>query len=195
MHHKTFVRAVGLGGAMVLAGQGLFAQEVAVYRVNATPGPWKDATRTFGYAVAWTGKLKADSKVQAGFRVAFSESRDSTLGGVPCIACLSVASPPRHIRLRTTEIVFLFLPYATRATRVEFGAGTALYNFSGYLKNQGSASLITTTLSRRLIGRLPVWGTVGFALHYSPNANFWPQDGPSARTPQESFRFGLLLRR
>ena len=178
--------------ALLLCGQALLAQDLSVHRVTSTPGPWKDASRDLGYSASFT-KPVSGSTCQLGVRLGFSQTRDSA-SMAPCINCLSIALTPQHIRLRTTELVLLFLPYATNATRVEFGMGRARFNFSGYLTNQEDVSIMTLGLSRRIM-KSPVWATAGYAMYGEPDVNLWPQDAPGARTPETSLRFGLLLRR
>jgi hypothetical protein len=186
------MRSLILG--MLLAGQAVLAQEVAVYRVNASPGPSAGKARDAGYSAAFTRPI-GESQLQFGVRIGFSEARDSMPFNVPCINCTSVAFFPFQIRLRSTEAIALFLPYATRTTRVEMGAGVVRYNFSGYVKKQYHGEILTMTLSRRFGSRLPVWGTVGFAMHTEPNMASWPHDARRPSTPDNSLRFGLVLRR
>jgi hypothetical protein len=180
--------------AIICAGQSVLAQDLAVYRVNATPGPWNDATRSLGYSVSLTRRLTEESGAAFGLRASFSESRDSAMVG-GCPFCTSFVASMEQIRLRTTELVMVFLPYATRATRFELGMGIARYNFSGFMTNEAHAPLMTMSLARRLMPRLPVWATVGYTMYQETDADSWPQDGPSADTPTKSVRFGLLLRR
>ena len=180
--------------AAFCAGQSLLAQDLAVYRVNATPGPWNGASRGFGYSVSLTRRLTEESGASFGLRASFSESRDSAMVG-GCINCTSFVAMMEQIRLRTTELVLVFLPYATPATRFELGMGIARYNFSGFMKNEAHAPLMTMSLARRVVSQLPVWATVGYTMYQQPDAETWPQDAIPADTPDKSVRFGLLLRR
>ena len=183
-----------LAVALLCAGQSVLAQDLAVYRVNTTPGPWNDASRSLGYSVSLTRRLTKESGAALGLRASFSESRDSAMVG-GCAFCSSFVASMEQVRLRTTELVMVFLPYATRATRFELGMGIARYNFSGFMKNEAHAPLMTMSLARRLMPRIPVWATVGYTMHQQPDSDIWPQDSPSADTPTTSLRFGLLLRR
>ena len=173
---------------------GAAAQELAVYRARVTPNLWSDETTSLGVSVAWTLPVRQGSRMQAGARIAYSESRDSVFD--VCMACLRVGSLPlERGRIRSTQLVLLFLPYATRSTRVDLGVGVTHNLITGHAENRIAATLATVGLAQRLAG-LPVWAAVGYELHSQPDGfEVWGLDGSSASTPGQVLRLGVVLRR
>jgi hypothetical protein len=198
MTSAIFACSVGLAS---LACKSATAQEVAAYGLAAQNKYGPHPARGIGASLSGTIRLGSvfgrdagplqRSNMRVGLRFAFNElwyqerSRGMFCTGTPpAMSCVDPAS--RYVHFQIGEASAFFLPYASRRTRVEIGAGIAH-------SDPMAGVFASVAASRRLFAASPLWASVGWQPRKWTSADL--ADASRPMRPAHSVRVGLELSR